>query len=79
MVNRINTNAGGELDKSGKQDTAAAINYFPERRTSRRLQTQDISGFDDLIVSLANTYENRRARQVVEWERMRRQNFPLSV
>ena len=35
--------------------------------------------FDDLIVSLANAHENRRARQVTEWERMRRQYFPLSV
>jgi len=35
--------------------------------------------FDDLIVALANTHENQRARQVTEWEGMRRQNFPRSV
>lgn len=35
--------------------------------------------FDDLIVSLANAHENRRARQVTEWERMRRQSFPAAV
>lgn len=35
--------------------------------------------FDDLIVSLANAHENRRARQVIEWERMRRQSFPAAV
>lgn len=32
--------------------------------------------FDDVIASLANATENRRARQVSEWERMRRQVFP---
>jgi len=31
--------------------------------------------FDDVIVSLANATENRRARQVSDWERMRRQHF----
>jgi len=32
--------------------------------------------FDEVIVSLANAKENRRARQVSEWEQMRRQVFP---
>ena len=27
---------------------------------------------DDVIMSLANAYENKRARQVSEWEHMRR-------
>lgn len=31
---------------------------------------------DEVIASLANATENRRARQVSEWERMRRQVFP---
>lgn len=31
--------------------------------------------FDDVVASLANATENRRARQVTEWERMRRQMF----
>lgn len=28
------------------------------------------SGGDDVIVSLADAYENKRARQVTEWEKM---------
>ena len=79
MVNRINAKASRELNKPNGRDNAAAINYFSENLSSRQLQSQDIPRFDDLIVSLADTHENRRARQVVEWERMRRQNFPLSV
>ncbi len=35
--------------------------------------------FDDVIASLANAHENRRARQVTEWERMRQHYIPLSV
>ena len=27
---------------------------------------------DDVILSLANAYENKRARQVSEWEHLRR-------
>lgn len=43
------------------------------RRETRRARP------DDLITSLANSIENRRARQVVEWEHMRRQNIRVSA
>ncbi|CAN5603445.1 hypothetical protein BH10ACI3_BH10ACI3_26160 [soil metagenome] len=61
--NRTNLNP----NKFNRQ-TAVAINY-----TSRSISSQpkDEPRFDDLIVSLANAHENRRARQVNEWERMR--------
>jgi hypothetical protein len=39
--------------------------------TSTRPQSEK---HDDLIVSLAERYENRRARQVGEWERLYGQN-----
>lgn len=35
--------------------------------------------FDDLLVSLSSAHENRRARQVTEWERMRRSSFRITV
>ena len=34
---------------------------------------------DEIIVSLANTYENERARQVTEWERVQPMNIRRSV
>ncbi len=34
---------------------------------------------DELISTLANAVENRRARQVNEWESMRRQHFRASA
>ena len=67
MVNRLNQNADRNRDKLTRQD-AAAINYISDNLTSSRSQPKHI---DDLILSLANAHENRRARQVTEWEKMR--------
>jgi hypothetical protein len=52
-------------------------------QNSRDIQTSNASGrtitttqnFDDVIASLANMTENRRARQVLEWESLRRRTF----
>ncbi len=43
---------------------------FPQNATER-------SSVDDVIVSLSDSYENRRARQVVEW--VRQQSVRRSV
>jgi|RhiMethySRZTD1v2_1073278.scaffolds.fasta_scaffold175614_2 hypothetical protein len=37
------------------------------------------AGSDEVIVSLANNYENRRARQVTEWERVQATNIRRSA
>lgn len=71
MANRINQTADGTTDKFTPQDAAVALNYFSETLSSARSQKKP--RFDDLIVSLANAHENRRARQVSEWESMGRQ------
>ena len=67
MVNRLNQNADRNRDKLTRQD-AAAINYISEPLSTYRSQPKYI---DDLILTLANAHENRRARQVTEWEKMR--------
>ncbi len=74
MANRINPKIDGKLDNLNRQN-AAAINYISETLSSSRSQPKDNPRFDDLIVSLANAHENRRARQVTEWERMRQYNI----
>ncbi|MFN0277963.1 MAG: hypothetical protein ACKVRN_05100 [Pyrinomonadaceae bacterium] len=66
MVNRINPKSYGKPDKITPRNTATAVNYFSETRSQLKQS-------DDLILSLANALENRRARQVTEWEQMRRQ------
>ncbi len=69
MVNRINQNNYVECDRLTRQDAVDAINYISESRTPAQSQPRQL---DDLIMSLANAHENRRARQVTEWESMRR-------
>ncbi|MDQ3634123.1 MAG: hypothetical protein M3405_06385 [Acidobacteriota bacterium] len=34
---------------------------------------------DDLIISLADAYENKRARRVFEWESIRRKHFQQTI
>lgn len=62
MVKRIPTPIARNTDKSSSRPAASRSN--PKERPS-----------DDLIVTLSNAHENRRARQVQEWESVQ----PLNV
>ena len=66
MVSRIRTNAPGNTaaQQQDKRNTSKLL-------SSNRSHTTDK---DDLIISLAERYENRRAQQVGEWERLYGQN-----
>ena len=70
MVNRINADFPRETNKLNESDTITTHKYASDLYLSRR--SIDNSTNDDVIASLANTHENRRARQVTEWERMLR-------
>jgi hypothetical protein len=59
----------GEVDKLNRQDAAAVITHLRDALSSGRSHSKENILNDDLIVSLADAYENRRARQVSEWER----------
>ncbi len=68
MVDQIRSNPSQKYER--KSDTlAAGLDRAPEIRSSSR------SHLDDIIGSLANEYENKRARQVSEWERLLKQNI----
>ena len=56
-------------DNLNAYDAAAVINHA---FSSTRSQTKKEFFNDDLIVSLADSYENKRARQVTEWEMRQR-------
>lgn len=60
MANRHNTQPARPVDTLNKTVLAS-----PRFRLSS----------DEVIAALANAPENRRARQVGEWERLRRQSF----
>jgi hypothetical protein len=66
MVDQVSRNI--PLDRK-QQLSLAGLDLAPDNHLSRRSQ------IDDLIGSLANEYENRRARQVSEWENLLRQNL----
>jgi hypothetical protein len=63
MANRINTKRPFDTAKDGMN----AVNFESDRSTQR---SQPFSVSDDLIIALANAYENKRAQQVTEWERL---------
>ncbi|MGD9564311.1 MAG: hypothetical protein AB7F88_19180 [Pyrinomonadaceae bacterium] len=58
MVKRNRTNNAREVEKP--------LNDNASTRNSSRTH---IHPADDVIVTLANAHENKRARQVTEWER----------
>lgn len=72
MVNRINADFARENNKHSDSDTVTTHKYASDLSLSCR--SIDNSTNDEVIASLANTHENRRARQVTEWERMLRHN-----
>jgi hypothetical protein len=79
MVNQTNPNIASQIDKLNEQETSAVVNYISQLLSRRISKQKDYSQGDDLIGSLADAYENQRARQVVEWEKLRRQNVQRAV
>jgi hypothetical protein len=74
MINQTNTNVAREINKLNETETSAVLNYISTLLTKRISKLKENQSSDDLVVSLSDAYENKRARQVVEWERVRRQN-----
>jgi len=62
MVKPTSTTTARNIDKS----------LVPSSERASALQTQQSLRHpaDDIILSLSNAYENKRARQVTEWERV---------
>jgi hypothetical protein len=73
MVNRINRDTAHNSPQQNNSVSISEGGYPPKHLRSISNQFTDISGVDDVIASLANAHENRRARQVTEWEKMPRQ------
>ena len=79
MVNRLDTNIVRKLDELSEKETLAVVEYISQllsRRISKQSETQTN---DDLIAFLSEKRENARARQVIEWERVRRRIFPKAA
>jgi len=79
MVKQTHQNIASEIDKLNDNDAIAVANYISQLLSNRISKSKEPKSGDDLIVSLSDAYENRRARQVIEWEKVRRQNAQRSV
>ena len=65
MANQIRSNAGEGRYETDVTNQHTLLSASKSRSTEKN---------DDLIMSLSDAYENRRARQVGEWERLYRYN-----
>lgn len=79
MVRQTNQNIAGEINKLNEKETLAVAGYISQILSTRISKSKENQSNDDLIVSLSDAYENKRARQVFEWERVRRQNAQRSA
>lgn len=75
MVKQNKQTIAVEIDKLNEKETVAVANYISQILSTRISKSKDNHSNDDLIGSLSDAYENKRARQVFEWERARRQNI----
>ncbi len=74
MVKQTKQNIAGEINKLNENETLAVVKYISQLLSTRVSKQAEHSANDDVIVSLSDAYENKRARQVFEWEKVRRQN-----
>ena len=79
MVNQSNQNIAVEIGKLNEKEFQAVASYVSQILSSRSKKSKENVLNDDLIVSLSDAPENRRARQVFEWEKTRRQNAQRSA
>ena len=80
MVKQNNDKIVREINKLNENESTAVLDYISQILSTKNVPLQsDKSNNDDLIASLSEKRENRRARQVVEWEKTRRKNFPRAA
>jgi hypothetical protein len=79
MVKQTSQTIASQVDKLNESETLAVVSYISQLLSTRISKTKENYSNDDLIVSLADAYENKRARQVFEWEKIRRQNAQRTV
>lgn len=64
------------VKKSNKITAAkkSKLNFAAKKHSTKNSSKENLLN-DDLILSLADAYENKRARQINEWEFMQKRNF----
>ena len=77
MVKQNKQKIAAEKNNLNENESSNLLNYIPKPFTKKKPKQNALN--DDLIVSLSDAYENKRARQVFEWETIRRQNSFFGV
>ena len=74
MVKQTSNKIAREIDKLNENESVAVLDYISDLLSTRLPKSKENSTNDELIVSLSDELENKRARQVIEWERIRRKS-----
>ncbi|MGH9845635.1 MAG: hypothetical protein ACREEM_43560 [Blastocatellia bacterium] len=61
-----------QLNRLTDNEVRDVLNYISKLNSNSRDLPQSDGAEDDLVIMLSGAYENRRARQVFEWESARR-------
>ncbi|CAN5213122.1 hypothetical protein BH20ACI2_BH20ACI2_03870 [soil metagenome] len=69
MVNPAYRNSSVNSDELTSLPASTAKNQSSDTFPSQRANNKNYPQIDEVIGALANAYENKRARQVVEWEK----------
>lgn len=75
MVKRTKQHIADEKNKFNDNRTQRVTDYTYQKTSNSNIHTTDANLSDDLIISLADAPENKRARQVIEWESLQRKAF----
>lgn len=79
MVNQTNKKIVRDIETLNENEALAAAEHLSQLLSKPLPIPTENQTNDDLIAFLSNKRENRRARQVVEWESVRRRNAPRAA
>jgi len=74
MANNVNPRQflALKLEALSESEVGEVLDYISSMESKKRARTMPSVGEDELLTSLADAQENRRARQAFEWEAVRR-------
>lgn len=61
-----------KLEALSEIEVGEVLDYISTMESSRRAKTTSAAFEDEVVMTLADAQENRRARQAFEWEAVRR-------
>lgn len=61
-----------KLEALSETEVGEVLDYISTMESTRRSRTPSLSLDDEVVMALAEAWENQRARQAFEWEAVRR-------